>query len=233
MKKTLLIGVAVGAIIIVCLATYFIYSNHQEQKRLAQEKLEMEAKKELDIKKEIAANREFLISVVDALSELDSFRDRVISGKDDMKTSEIGKLLEVHAHRGLMDIGKYSSSDYKNIKELSIQLTDVFTQLEDYGTDMNINPSKNFNDLSVVLNDLPDNIRIVIDYLYNGKIELDDDSKSEVLLRLNVHFKDELELYEKYLVSRSEKDFGAIFSEDLTAIFMSDILLYGRVRLSK
>jgi uncharacterized protein with GYD domain len=210
----------IGIIVIVSSIILLAKANYLEQQQAEQSKMEMEA------------GKEFLIDVVGALSELDIFREKVISKGKNITTEEIGKMLEISAHRDYLAINRYSSSEYKNIRELSTQISDVFSQLEDYGVKMNADSDKNFNDFSIVINELPDNIRVTLDYLYDGKIELTETGKSEVLFDINRYFKDELERYEKYLITKSTKDFTDMFSEDLTAIFMNDILTYGHVRLA-
>ena len=190
--------------------------------------------REQAIKKEFVANKEFLIGVVNALGELDSSREKIINSKDSIRSvKEIGKLLEVSAHRGYIDVNKYYSSEYRQLSELSLQLSDIFKQLENYGTQMNNNPDDNFDDLKVVLNDLPKGIDLVNNYLFNKKITLNEEGKIEVLNRINIIFSEEIETYEKFLITHSDKDFNNIYVEDLTTIFMYDILKYGYVRMSQ
>lgn len=207
----------------------YIYKDYQSKQKFEQERLATEVAKN----KESEANKVFLIDVVDSLSELDTAREKILLRDGDITTQEIGKILEVAAHRGYINMSKYISSEYRQIQNTSMEISDVVEQLEDYGARMNASPSKDYSDIGVMLNDLPDNLRIVVDLLYEEKLNLTEMGKSEVVLRLNLRFKDELTRYEKYLISRSEKDFVNFFSEDITAVFMFDVLAFGHVRISK
>jgi hypothetical protein len=220
--KKVLILVSILIVVTILISFYYVNQKNKQDFIEKQQKIE-QAQKEMEVSKEL------LIGIIDSLSELHSFRKKVRSGINEMKTGEIGKLLEVTAHRSYLDVNKFSSSEY--VRELSLGVSDTFKQLEDYGVQMNVSPNKSLDDFGVVINDLPKNNDIVLDYLFNGKLKLNDDDKSYLILRIDTFFKDELAQYEKYLITRSSKDFGQLFTEDITAIFMRDILKDGYVRL--